>query len=605
MATARVRSVDDLPLAGQLDGTEILIASQQGAAVAITAQKLASKAAGLIPPQAPATKQSVGLGNVENLSPSQLADPSSPIGAAISGRAPGNILSGATQTAPNSAIPFSPYLNLIEKIQFSQYCPGDANRDSGPDIDRMLARANAAPRGARIVVPDFIYYTSLTHTITGRVNFEGPGGSTGRIIQTTSNRDLFVVAADTAVEFSGLCLQQQNTNQTAGRLITIGGANTQNQDTQIKYCTLLNGWMQLDTQNAAKLHVLETKFVSFIYGARVQNLYNGDQGDFSFSNCNFGTENAIGESAILMHSAGGLRVLNSKLIGGKTGLKMQLKDIAAIPSNATTILVVDGGSIEGHTVANIELTHDASTTSAHFSMVDITPGELAIFSSGGKNVWVHGSYVFLDSLNLRPGAMQCPPGAIGFDIDVVKCVRTAPGVVTGGYTGAGVNQPIGDIEILRGNVLFNKRIPCITPTSSYASRVINQSDYAEADDEIRVYHPGATTTNTLDLICYVALIDKDNSACRVEIVTDGNIPTVGPVFAASSFIVTRGVGNASIAVTAATAAQPSVGGVTHVTGLQTSNGRVVFYAQFSAPNTQSNLSHRVRVSGRYCRIQQA
>lgn len=52
MANARVRSVDGLPLASQLDGSEVLIASQQGAAVAVTAQKLAAKAASLVPPTA-------------------------------------------------------------------------------------------------------------------------------------------------------------------------------------------------------------------------------------------------------------------------------------------------------------------------------------------------------------------------------------------------------------------------------------------------------------------------------------------------------------------------------------------------------------------------
>lgn len=68
MTTARVRPVGGLPLAGQLDGSEILIGSQQGAAVGVTAQKLAAKAASLVPPQDPATKASVGLGNVDNLS---------------------------------------------------------------------------------------------------------------------------------------------------------------------------------------------------------------------------------------------------------------------------------------------------------------------------------------------------------------------------------------------------------------------------------------------------------------------------------------------------------------------------------------------------------
>ena len=61
MANARVRSVDGLPLAGQLDGSEVLIASQQGAAVAVTAQKLAEAAALLVPPATQQIEEALSL----------------------------------------------------------------------------------------------------------------------------------------------------------------------------------------------------------------------------------------------------------------------------------------------------------------------------------------------------------------------------------------------------------------------------------------------------------------------------------------------------------------------------------------------------------------
>lgn len=86
MTTARVRPASGLPLAGQLDGSEVLVGTQLGAAVGVTAQKVAGLAASLVPPQSPATKQSVGLGSVDNLSAAQLAAPGSPVGDALSSK---------------------------------------------------------------------------------------------------------------------------------------------------------------------------------------------------------------------------------------------------------------------------------------------------------------------------------------------------------------------------------------------------------------------------------------------------------------------------------------------------------------------------------------
>lgn len=53
MTTARVRAVDSLPLAGQLDGSEIFPADQGGAAVGVTTAKIAAAAASLVPPVSP------------------------------------------------------------------------------------------------------------------------------------------------------------------------------------------------------------------------------------------------------------------------------------------------------------------------------------------------------------------------------------------------------------------------------------------------------------------------------------------------------------------------------------------------------------------------
>lgn len=71
MTQARVRPITGLPLAGTLDGSEVIPGVQQGSAVAITAAKIAAIAALLVPPGT-ATKESIGLGNVANLSPANM-----------------------------------------------------------------------------------------------------------------------------------------------------------------------------------------------------------------------------------------------------------------------------------------------------------------------------------------------------------------------------------------------------------------------------------------------------------------------------------------------------------------------------------------------------
>jgi len=140
MTTARVRTIGGLPLAGQLDGSETIPAAQGGASVAITSQKLADRAAQLVPA---ATKQSVGLGNVDNT-----PDAQKPV-------------SAPTSAALKSAVP-SNFRTVFGGV-------GDGVTDNAAALQ---AAKNA---GAKRIYLDAGEYLTTRLDLTWDVGFDGPG----------------------------------------------------------------------------------------------------------------------------------------------------------------------------------------------------------------------------------------------------------------------------------------------------------------------------------------------------------------------------------------------------------------------------------------------
>jgi hypothetical protein len=113
-----------------------------------------------------------------------------------------------------------------------------------------------------------------------------------------------------------------------------------------------------------------------VAGVRVENLFNGDQGDLCISGCTFITNPvATPCRAVWQQSSGGLRFLNNKVLGGQYGYSLEYTAV-----QDTANLVIVGNSIELPLVAAIQLTRTSGTQT--FKNIVIADNQIALTPAG-------------------------------------------------------------------------------------------------------------------------------------------------------------------------------------------------------------------------------
>lgn len=209
---------------------------------------------------------------------------------------------------------------------------------------------NAVAAGCPLVLPSGTGLINSPISVSGTTRILGQGRNltTVKVGGVTG----FAVNTNAPVEFEGFALTGSGTH--TGISVT-APSGTMNCNSLFRDLLFSNLYIGIDFQNAANWTVNRCEFVfgTGWAGLQVANSANVDAGDSCVSDITYwavGNANAIG---IVQRSSGGLKISNSKFVGGAWGI---LLDLAA---NAhTSDLLIGNCSLENQTSAAIGLLAD-------------------------------------------------------------------------------------------------------------------------------------------------------------------------------------------------------------------------------------------------------
>ena len=146
---------------------------------------------------------------------------------------------------------------------------------------------------------------------------------------------------------------------TAGGAISVNGSGgVACAGVNIRDCAFVNGWNQLYMPQAHSWEISGNTFTNYVnYGIYTENIIDQDEGDAYFAN-NGMFSNGSTAIGIFQAGAGGLKVIGNKIYGGRDGYVMDLKAGAV-----TSILLIEGNSIEFQTRSGVRLLNTAGTGS--------------------------------------------------------------------------------------------------------------------------------------------------------------------------------------------------------------------------------------------------
>ena len=193
--------------------------------------------------------------------------------------------------------------------------------------------------------------------ITGSIRILSESGR-GRctVSWTDTTMFAFTVACAGEAHFEGITFSGPSGGTAGGAISLSGTGGVANSRSSVKDCTFLYGHKAFYAPDAYLWTIKDCVFsASIIYGIYVGCTTDVDAGDSVIDNVTMAN---LGASCTGVHqvSSGGLRLKNSKINGGAYGYVMEL----AAGAN-TSILIIEGNSIENQTSAGIRLLNTAGT----------------------------------------------------------------------------------------------------------------------------------------------------------------------------------------------------------------------------------------------------
>jgi hypothetical protein len=264
---------------------------------------------------------------------------------------------------------------------------GDGTTDDTSAINSAIAALNSATRGVLYFPAGSYKCTSALTTITVQCTILGDGGSgdsghvygtpATEILQTSATANLFAVSAN-GCAIRGVALSNTNGGTpSAGAGISMSGGYF----TRISDCTVSRFYDDISISNGAGWSIDDCFIHDPIrYGLRVQGTLSPDSGDQSISGSYFMSENHDGDAAIRYESAGGLKIVNTKINARGTGGGFFVHGIdVAVPNGVTTSLfMVANTSIENVTGDAI---HGTTTGTAFWSALVFTGLEVGLYGN--------------------------------------------------------------------------------------------------------------------------------------------------------------------------------------------------------------------------------
>jgi hypothetical protein len=281
-----------------------------------------------------------------------------------------------------------------------------------------------------------VYYPAGEYRFSNTINVAlggilGSGlGTTFLVSTNTSNSNLFNYTGTTAGYFSGFQIQAPLA-KTAGAAFEVVTATNDNAYSVFENVNFNQLPVGISFTKARLFKIIGCNFISYtVAGCLVANTDNNDAGDSVISNSTFygGSPTAHG---IVQYSSGGLKIIGNKFNDGATAYFLNYT-----VTSATSILIIDGNSIENMVSAAISL-QSSVASSFTFNFVAISNNEIAICANGittdttgfisemsvtGNviNVSASGAAIALVKVNnftIGENTFNGPGGTVGINLD--------------------------------------------------------------------------------------------------------------------------------------------------------------------------------------------
>lgn len=307
-----------------------------------------------------------------------------------SSASPAAYLFGSPKTS--SAGSGLPWFNVVDYGAI-----GDGTTDDTAAINLAIGALIAAGGGVLYFPAGTFKCTSALTTLSVQCTVLGDGGSgdaghvyatpATEVIQTSATANLFTVSAN-GCAFRGLALSNSAATPSAGAGIQI----THGYFTRIEHVTISSFYDNLAIDDGGGWSLTDCFFHDPIrWGLRVQGTISPDNGDQSISGCYFMAETRNGAAAIRYESAGGLKIVNTKINDRGTGQHFVQGIDLAIPTGIDTgILLVANSSIENVSGDGIHGTTSAATS--RFGNVIVIGCEFGLYGNNtGKTISLVGT----------------------------------------------------------------------------------------------------------------------------------------------------------------------------------------------------------------------
>lgn len=298
------------------------------------------------------------------------------------------VISGVTKRAVVSKV--NPILSV------KQY--GAVGDNSTDDTTAIQAAITAASSGDIVYFPPGTYKVTAAITIPNGMRLMGGGRTKSIIAGYSTTANIFTVSTNEAVRFEQLEITRTSTVATAGAGIQFTDPSTENIGSTVDDCVISNCFRGIHFLKAQQWKVTNCYIADYYQiGVYVQNTYDGDSGDSYMSGNMIITSRGGTTYGVFQGSGGGLRAIGNKFLSGSYGIFFDLET-----GITTGILLIEGNSIEGQSVAGIDIENAASN--GGFTHVVVTGNQVAgqptcIVTSGGSD--------FLFMVNISHNSLAC------------------------------------------------------------------------------------------------------------------------------------------------------------------------------------------------------
>jgi hypothetical protein len=304
-------------------------------------------------------------------------------------------------------------------------------------------------------------------TISKQVRAVGEGADATYIKASGAAINLWSITTTARVDVENMTFSPAvtNTKQTAAAYIKYEPTSGYNFGSRIRNCVFAYSYRGVQFVKAATWSIEDCYFAWYRYAVEVANTDTPDAGDSTIRANVFDAGDATGD-AVRQLSSGGLRIINNKILNGNYGY---VGEFNSNPS-MTSILLIQGNSIEWPATAGIALNGTSSTT---FGMVIMEGNQLSVPASGIGFILSDPGYDYLDSVNISDNLFNLGNSAVGVNLARGARITMLPNT----FYGNGTNETAVTIGGNVDSVVFYPQV-ALDCTTGLGGVLTNVTFYA-------------------------------------------------------------------------------------------------------------------------------